>query len=192
MNQDADKAWIETFTGKKFHVLAPQQEEICIEDIAHALANQVRFTGHVREFYSVAQHSVYVSELVAPEHAKWGLLHDAPEAYISDLNRPTKYFTEIGPAFQCVEAAIMDAIALKFGLCEPEPEAVRAADNLMLYAERNQLLGKLPWDFKWGPEVAANIQIYPLLPKVAEDLFLERFFELQISEPSRPTKTMAG
>lgn len=50
--------WIETFTGRQFFPLEPDFEQVDIRDIAHALSMKCRYTGHVREFYSVAQHSV--------------------------------------------------------------------------------------------------------------------------------------
>lgn len=47
-----------TYTGRKFYPLDPRPEDVCIEDIAHALALVNRFGGHTRVPYSVAQHSV--------------------------------------------------------------------------------------------------------------------------------------
>src|ERR1017187_10636100 len=76
---------ITTFSGIHFWPLLPNPADIRIEDIAHALSNQCRFAGHAREFYSVAEHSVRVSQLCPPEDALWGLLHDASEAYLTDV-----------------------------------------------------------------------------------------------------------
>ena len=50
--------WMQTYSGFQFWPLDPRPEEIHVIDIAHSLANQCRYAGHCREFYSVAQHSV--------------------------------------------------------------------------------------------------------------------------------------
>lgn len=79
-------AWILTSTGRQFWPLQPRADEICIEDIAHHLSMQCRFTGATRFHYSVAQHSVLVSQLAPDgENPLWGLLHDAAEAYLVDV-----------------------------------------------------------------------------------------------------------
>ena len=75
--------WIQTYLGIQFWPLDPRPEEVMLFDIAHSLSNMCRFTGHCREFYSVAQHSVIVSQNVPREDAAWGLLHDASEAYMT-------------------------------------------------------------------------------------------------------------
>ena len=85
--------WIQTFTGRAFDLSSPQPEQVCTEDIAHALANCCRYAGHSRWHYSVAQHSLLVAEIVAatdPELALAALLHDAAEAYIGDWSSPLK------------------------------------------------------------------------------------------------------
>src|SRR5271165_7548492 len=84
--------WIQTYTGRVMYPLDPRPEEINIIDIAHALSNLCRFTGHVRTFYSVAEHSVRVSQHCDPKDALWGLLHDASEAYLADMSRPMKRY----------------------------------------------------------------------------------------------------
>src|SRR5262245_27549306 len=96
--------WMQTISGRKFWPLDPRPEEVCIEDIGHALSLVCRFGGHCHTFYSVAEHSVRVSLLaedMAKSSAHWtdenirmialsGLLHDAAEAYIGDMVRPLK------------------------------------------------------------------------------------------------------
>src|SRR5215217_2415409 len=77
--------WIQTRSGVKFHLLDPKPEDFRIGDIAHALSNVCRFTGHVRKFYSVAEHSVRVCETVRDKFGPFGcksweyaaLMHDA-------------------------------------------------------------------------------------------------------------------
>lgn len=68
-------SWIQTSTGRKFYPLSPNDSDVSILDIARALSMQCRFGGHVRRFYSVAEHSVHVSNHVSRENALWGLLH---------------------------------------------------------------------------------------------------------------------
>jgi len=88
-------ATIGLFSGGTFDILNPRAEDVRIEDIAHALSQQCRFTGHTKTFYSVAQHSVLASTLVAAPDELWALLHDASEAYMGDMNRPLKHAPEM-------------------------------------------------------------------------------------------------
>jgi uncharacterized protein len=175
---DAKRAWIQTYLGGKFHILNPQQDEIDIRDIGHALAMMCRFTGHVRRFYSVAEHCVLGSLLVPQKDALWFLLHDASEAYIADINRPLKHFTGIGSEYLPVEALIMKEICQKFRLSLDEPASIKKTDNAMLIAEKEQLLAPLEWDSKWGDIKAAEIKVRCWAPEVAEVEFLHRYYEL--------------
>lgn len=175
---DASKAWIQTASGGVFHILDPRPEEINIEDIAHASAMLCRFTGHGRRFYSVAEHAVHVSRLDI-ENPFWGLMHDASEAYIADLNRPLKHFTQAGPAYQQVEKIVMNAICRKFRLPEQQPESVHRADKIMLYIEKDQLMWPMEWDTAWGdPLQRPDIRLPCWSPEIARVEFLHRFYEL--------------
>ena len=108
--------WIQTYSGIAFFPMEPDPELILLPDIAHALSNQCRFSGHVRKFYSVAQHCVEVANLlkVQPPHIQLaGLLHDASEAYLVDLPKPLKRKM---PDYVTVEKGMMEAISKRFGL----------------------------------------------------------------------------
>ena len=101
---------ITTFSGIQFWPLLPNGADIRIEDIAHALSNQCRFAGHTRVFYSMAEHSVRVSQLCRLEDALWSLLHDASEAFLSDIPAPLKELPEF-EAYRTAERALQRTIA---------------------------------------------------------------------------------
>lgn len=172
-------AWITTFTGGRFYVLEPRVEDVRIADIAHALSLQCRFTGHLREFYSVAQHSVLVSRNCDSADALWGLLHDASEAYIGDMSAPLKHQPEMS-RYRTTERRIMEVIAEKFGLSAKEPASVRTADRRMLLTEARDLgIDVEGWYVEHRP---FDKMIQPWAPRIAETAFLSRFEELTASE----------
>jgi len=154
---------ISTYSGKWFYPLDPKPEDIDPIDICHALSNQCRFTGHTRSFYSVAEHSCRVHDILSPENRKWGLLHDATEAYLVDLPRPLKAMEELN-IFSEVEDKIMKAICEKFNLNSKMPREVKAADNILLYTEIRDLMMFQPsyngfqtldqTIFPWSPAMA--------------------------------------
>lgn len=169
--------WIPTFTGRIFWPCDPRPDEVHIEDIAHALSQQCRFSGHCREFYSVADHSYRVSLLVSQERALWGLLHDAAEAYLVDLPRPIKHWCEMGRLYREMEATVMVAICIRFGLSNYEPLEVEKADNVMLATEIRDLVHMPPKP--WDPLAAPLMErIIPRSGPDAEQMFLERFRRL--------------
>lgn len=166
--------WVQTYLGVLYYPLDPRAEEVEIVDIAQALSKQCRFGGHCKEFYSVAEHCVHVSQIVPPEFALWGLLHDASEAYIVDVPRPLKKNLE---GYIEIERRNMAAICKKFGLSYDMPDEVRVADDAMLLAERDQLVGfeVQPWNI---PGTPAPVTVECLTPREAFILFMERFSEL--------------
>ena len=81
----------QTYTGAMVDPFDLKESDIDIRHIAHALSRINRFAGSATVDFTVAQHSILVSELIAPEFAMLGLLHDAPEAYgMGDIARPFK------------------------------------------------------------------------------------------------------
>lgn len=110
--------WIQTFTCQQMYPLDPREAEIDILDIAHALANLCRFNGHVKQFYSVAEHSCHVSDLLPQVWKLTGLLHDASEAYLCDLPRPIKRSPGFAEGYLRAERDLERVITKKFGtLC---------------------------------------------------------------------------
>ena len=163
--------WILTHTGTKFHPLSPDPETIHIKDIAHSLSLQCRFNGHCHEFYSVAEHSVRLSQIVAPELALWGLLHDAGEAYFSDLPRPIK---NQFPRFRELEDALVAIIMKKYGLQPEMPAAIKKADDIMLITELRDIMPASPVPIEMNVEPLPDL-IIPWPAETAERRFLERF-----------------
>lgn len=103
--------YVSTYLGNRFYLSRLHIDDVAIEDIAHGLAYQCRFNGQTREFYSVAQHSVMVMNLVPEEHRLAALLHDAAEAYLGDMVKPLK---NLFPAFSEIEAQVMATIGQRF------------------------------------------------------------------------------
>jgi len=145
--------WICTATGKSFYPLDPRPEDICEEDIGHALSQLCRFGGHCSEFYSVADHSLRVARLVQdsghPHRVVLrALLHDASEAYLVDLPRPIKRMI---PQYKEIERHVQNAIFRKFGLEESEEDdnIVHIADNVLLATEKRDLMPAT--SLAWSP-----------------------------------------
>ena len=185
-----DHNFIRTYSGRQFWPLNPRACDIDIFDIAHALAQICRFTGHTCMFYSVADHSLRVSHFVeqmilmhgssagvramATEMALWGLLHDASEAYLCDLPTPIKHAPGIGQLYQLYEARLQQCIVNHFDLFPDEPALVKEADRLLLLAEMRDLMTAPS-----AKGIAGCIEkIVPLDARDAEAGFYSRFCEL--------------
>ena len=131
---------IKTYTGVMFDPLNPNPELIDIRDIAHALSMLCRANGHFPAFHSVGQHCLECArEAQARGYSRRVqlacLLHDASEAYLSDVTRPVKQ--EL-PKYLEIEGPLQDAIWHKYldrDLSEEETAQVFAIDDAMLYHE---------------------------------------------------------
>ena len=173
--RDREGDWILTYTGKQFWPLDPRPEEVCIEDIAHALSMLCRFTGHTRVFYSVAEHCVHVSRFVPAHYKLAGLLHDAAEAYLADMSAPVKQFI---PSFTAAEFAVQTAIARHFRMGSLFAEVCKEEDRRMLHTERIQLMPlSEPWHWLDGfPPYDLTLPCWS--PAQAEDMFMRHYEEI--------------
>lgn len=171
---DTGYSTIQTFTGRFVNPLRIYASDVEIVDIAHALGNVCRFQGHVRAFYSVAQHCVLTAALVPPEKALWALLHDSPEAYLCDLAGPIKRDTDLGVLFKRAELAAATAIESAFRLPPGafEDEDVKRADWAILQVEGRQLMPPNEWA---RADILPGMHIEPWTPQRAKTEFLTTF-----------------
>lgn len=177
-DQTSARLFLRTFTGRLFDP-ALAAGEIDIRDIAHALAQTCRFGGHVRTFFSVAQHSVLVSEraeAIDQGAGLWGLLHDASEAYLLDIPTPLKLSPLFAP-YRELEAQLQTAIYQHFGCVGEVPGAVVLADEAQLAVEFRDLMPELPGD-AWRARAAGDPPLRPMTCAEAESAFLSRFCAL--------------
>lgn len=170
-------AWIQTFSGRRFHYQDPRPEDIHIVDIAHALSNLCRYAGHTNRFYSVAEHSVIMSGLFAdPQLRMIALLHDATEAYCCDLPRPLKRML---PGYMAYEDIVWRVVADKFGLPADIPDSVHEVDTRMLVTERPHLFrDPIPWPKYEHVRPIDGVRIECWTPGLARLEFLATYQEL--------------
>ncbi|WP_162094736.1 phosphohydrolase [Pseudomonas chlororaphis] len=143
-----------TYTGKRFDPWSPAANLIEPRDITHSLALLCRFNGHTREFYSVAQHSCMVADLVPDEDKLAALLHAATETYLGNTGRPLKERVHVD-----AEDWIWHCICTRFNLDRKLPVTVRHADLVALATERRDLMPTDPaiWDCLVGIEPMVEI-----------------------------------
>lgn len=169
--------YVSTFSGNRFYPLVPRIDRVAIEDIAHGLAYQCRFNGQTRAFYSVAQHSLIVADLVPPPLRLAALLHDAAEAYLGDMVKPLKVLL---PAFSAIEEGVSAIIADTFGLDFSDYAPIKRADLVALATEKRDLMPHSVERWAYLDGIAAlPAPIVPLDPGQAKTAFLARFHQLR-------------
>lgn len=180
--------YIETYSGRRFYFLEPEADSIDITDIAHSLSLQCRYTGHCRNFYSVAEHSILVSNLLPVRLKLAGLLHDASEAYLTDVASPIKpHLSE----YTTIEDNIHEKVFEKYGvdLNLNDRHFLKQADLLALQIEAyylvksrgkgwmvNDMLPPLDLNTHTDRTIACHS------PNMGEQLFLVEFDKLMGAE----------
>jgi uncharacterized protein len=189
------RAWQRMLSGRRLDLLDPSPLDVEIEDIAHGLARVARWNGQTSgaHIFSVAQHSLLV-ETIAHQRANLDrtsrlgvLLHDAPEYVIGDMISPFK--AVIGDAYKAVEARLLSAIHLRFGLPPVLPTEltmlIKAADRSAAYLEATRLAGfsldEARRFFGPAPKLSATTErdyLAPWSADLAQARYLERFSKL--------------
>ena len=166
-------------------------DDVKIEDIAHSLSLLCRFGGHINQFYSVAAHCCMVHDMMEEDglfaHALSGLLHDAHEAYVSDVTRPLKRFLKEAYGFdfnKVVSDPIDEVIFKKFGIQFPHShyieDQIKKYDNIALFTENVNLFSDVvEWDWYVEPRSKEFFANYIDPTKDWEQEFLERFNRYQ-------------
>lgn len=166
--------WIQTLTGKKVDYLEPDPDQISARDLARGLASAVHFGGHLTQIVTVAQHSILVAEQAMREAQaqewpedkvfhqeafsvacyRWGLLHDAAEAYTGDIPGPLKRLMDTAYGqhnlLRVVDRNLTDVILTAFGETPPSKQVkslVKHVDNRMIYTEHVRFQGPPPEDW---------------------------------------------
>jgi len=181
------------YSGIDVDIFNLKIEEINIEDIAHSLSNLCRYGGHCIFHYSVAQHSVICSHQPGtPLQQLEFLLHDGSEGYVNDLVRPIKHRPEL-EQYRIEEDKIQKLIFEKYGLEFPFTDRVHEVDNQVLRVELKAITitskeiekksAEKEVSFREARKILrsekiANSPIEKISPEEAEQLFLDRFYEL--------------
>ena len=172
-----EKFKIETYTGMFIDPLNCKMEDIEIEDIAQALSLKCRFGGHCDGFYSVAQHSVLVSENCTNKFG--GLMHDAAEAYISDIPTPVKIQLK---GIEKIEDNLLRIIFEKYNLYYPLSNDIKETDKRMCLTEAYNLgLNISNWKLREIYELY-DFDIEKWSWEKSKKEFLKRFYELYYKE----------
>lgn len=175
-----------TVSGKYFSLLDPKPEDVRIGDIAHALANLCRYTGHTDRFYSVAEHSVRCASYLrkrgySPRAQMAALLHDASEAYIGDLSSPLKALV---PEYRQIEGRVVQAVVDALGVDHRNRPEVHMADMQLLCTERHELMtgDRTPWAIIDGLDPQEYQHTSPLgwVPDKAYDRFMRAYRRLEV------------
>lgn len=187
--ETAERGFIQTHSGRHFSLDVP---EFHLPDIAHSLSLLCRFNGHCSRFYSVAEHSLLVARIMEDldlGNPLEGLMHDAVEAYLSDVPAPFKQFL---PDWHRLETRLDGQIRERYGLPREKTEGCRKADWMALFIEAHDLtadggrcfadpLGLRPVALQWAglpqaqlglgyrPGEAANIWLGEVFWHLPED-----------------------
>lgn len=158
--QSVADGWIQTYTGGRYYFHSPALDSINPLDISHSLSMICRYNGHVRKFYSVAEHCYLMSRYAFDAGygmavAQAALLHDAAEAYVGDVTTPLKRL--MGDEYEVIERKANIVISERFGVSYYEDDIhsqrirrdVKELDRRIIFNEMAALSSLTP---DWLPD----------------------------------------
>lgn len=162
--------------GKRLYIDDPDESLILIEDIATSLSRIMRFNGHTRRPYSVAEHSIWCSYIPedCKEDALLALMHDAAEAYLGDIVFPLK---KRMPVFAELERRFTDVIFRKFGV-KGDAVRIKEIDLRLCETEKRDLTDYYIPSRRVRPFRSLIISPEPNTTEDVRNWFLTRFTEL--------------
>lgn len=182
--------YIGTYNGGRFWVTDPHTDDVDIEAISHALSQNCRYTGHTSTLWTVAQHSLLVSDILEQSNSEYkdilsliGLLHDASEGYMSDIASPFKYLlSQYLDMENKVQNVILNACGINT-IDENLQKIVKSADLLALHIEANELMNPCDDWLSWGdfnnPEINKwTHKIKTENPQIVQGKFIAKLYSL--------------
>lgn len=184
---------ISTISGQRIYTgQRPTPSQVFLSDVARSLAMQVRYLGHLTDFYSVAEHSVACVRMAQAlnlplETQRACLLHDAHEMFVGDFPSPFK--VEV-PGLREFERRFETPVHVAFGLPAADSRVwldVKHVDDLDLHRAGEYL--KPDWRGAGDSDKAHQGRIligqpYCFSWQIAELTFLEMAASLGIACPS--------
>ncbi len=174
MKRGETNPWVYTHTGRRFHFLRPQPNELCIEDVAWSLARQSRFYGHTHgDPYSTAQHCVLASLHCEPGYEWPALMHDGAESILGDVSKRVKWLL---PDYMRIERRVERWMMRQFKVPYPFAPEVHDIDQIMAATEMRDLQRRDDWRERPYPPLKERIKPWPW--REAHRAFLKRYREL--------------
>lgn len=170
-----------TYSGLEFDPAHPRSNQISLLDIAVGLSRVPRFVGHLIQPYSVAHHSIYVSQLLEQSNCSvevqlQGLLHDASEAYTGDIPTPVKDLLKpnITELENNIQRAIYTQLRVKIPT-EDEKKKIKEVDIQAFHDEtlmRNQVQHICYWIDELNKLTSSEIALF----------FMREFYQLKAKQ----------
>lgn len=167
---------IDTRSGISFDFLNATVDDILWIDIAIALGKICRFGGHCIGFYSVAQHSCLVADILPLEIKLYGLLHDAHEAYIGDMTKPFKRAIAATASYDCLE--------LEYPIKKDVVIAIGKIENKLISLLGGQRIDELIYEAAGIP--SPNTDIKKAIHEADMIAFITEYRDLMPTEITNP------